>query len=83
MESENKPEDTHIYSSDEKHPVNAGKISSWNVSESGGGEIRNISRMDRSSSNSPFRSELISTLSPKEMKPVFGIIKEVKLAYNF
>jgi len=53
------------------------------VSESGGGEIRNISRMDRSSSNSPFRSELISTLSPKEMKPVFGIIKEVKIAYNF
>lgn len=64
---------------DQRHYANAGKVSSCNVSESGGGEIRSISKGDRSNSNSPFRHEARYTLDPKELKPVFCTIQEVWL----
>lgn len=64
---------------EDKHYANAGKVCSANVSESGGGEIRSISRGDKS--NSPFRNEARYTMDPKELKPIFSTIKEVSLIY--
>jgi hypothetical protein len=66
-----------MHNHEERFYANAGRVSSSNMSESGGGQIRSISRGDKSSSNSPVRNELLSTIDPKELKPMFNTINEV------
>lgn len=57
----------------------AGKVWSLNVSESGGGEIKSISKSNReaSHSNSPFRPNNLYTVSPGKLCSIFSSIREV------
>lgn len=66
-----------MHNHEERFYVNAGRVSSSNMSESGGAQIKSISRGDKSSSNSPIRSELLNTVDPKELRPMFNTINEV------
>ena len=66
---------------EDRYNGNAGNVSSANISESGGGQIKSLSKsnFEKSCSNSPLRSSNINTLSPELTKPVFKTIHEVKL----
>lgn len=68
-------DEVHLFS-DDKYPSNAGKVCSSNVSESGGGEMKHI--RDKSNSNSPIRSNVLSVVNPKQIQPVFSTIPEVR-----
>lgn len=65
---------------EEKHLANAGKVSSLNVSESGGGELRSIPRLSTHESNSPEKNEAFQTIDV--LRPVFSTIKEVAYCFN-
>jgi hypothetical protein len=65
---------------EEKHPVNAGRVSSLNVSESGGSELKNIPKMLTRKSNSPDKTEAFQTMDV--LKPVFSTIQEVNYLSN-
>ena len=70
---------TPLHNHEERFYANAGRVGSCNMSESGGGQIRSLSRGDKSSSNSPIRNEILNTIDPKEMRPIFNTITEVCL----
>ena len=61
---------------DPRNVANAGKVSSWNVSESGGGDIKSIAMFEKSTSQSPIRNEELSSVNLKKKNVQINPIHE-------
>ena len=78
---QNKFLDERLEILEDRYNGNAENLSNADISESGGGQIKSLSKsnFDKSRFNSPVRSNNMNTLSPEIAKQVFRTKHEVSM----